>query len=71
MSTLSKAQIAEIGDFIRNSVLMEMADTITARMGGNPNINKMWKVIDSNEFPELTEFYNERVNQVCDELKSK
>lgn len=72
MSTLSKEQVAEIGDFIRNTVLDQMSQVFGAKLGIKlPTRGKMLEVIESGEFPEITGYYNEQVNTICDSLKSK
>ena len=65
-----KYDLREVADFIRDLVLDQMLIVFKEHAGIEPTKAKMMEVIESGEFPQLTEYYNDQVNAVCDNLKS-
>lgn len=63
---LTPEQIAEIGDAIRYQVIDYMIAKTS--MGTRESWNT---VINSGEFPSITEYYNEQVNAICDAMKEE
>lgn len=62
----------EVAELIRSLVLDQMVRVFNDKldMDTPATTERMWEVIQSGEFPPLTNYYNAQVNGVCDNLKS-